>query len=350
MYRKRLISTLKFIFFLLVGLFLLWLVFRKVDLSKVLYQISHANYWWVLFSYIFAVMSHIARAVRWNILIKSMGYKTKTSTTFYAVMSGYLANMALPRIGELARCGVLNRKDKIPLNSLFGSVIAERVFDVIILGIMIFLVIIFQLDLVGKFVNEYVFTPIYDKFSDNLSLIFIIVFSVLMGIAFIVVLYRLFLSKIRQLGFYNKVHEFFKGLMDGFKTIQRLKRKEGFFFWTIMIWLMYLLMTYFVFFAMKDTASLTFVDAITILAIGSLGMVAPVPGGIGTYHLFVSLVLFELYGVPKASAASWATLMHASQGVLVFILGVFSYFMIFLHKKNDNEKSRSYSFQDIQPK
>ncbi|MCF8388020.1 MAG: flippase-like domain-containing protein [Bacteroidales bacterium] len=344
---KGILSILKYVFFLLFGIFLLWLVFRKVNLQEVLFQFKHANYWWILFSFVFAALAHLARAIRWNILIRSLGYRTRTSTTFYAVMIGYFVNLAVPRLGEISRCGALSQKDKLPVNALFGSVVAERVFDTLVLLLLIFLVVISQLELLGEFLEKNIFTPLYLQFEDNLNWIVFAFFAFLFVIILGILLFRLFLPRFRNKSFYIRINEFVAGFMNGVKTIQRLKNKGSFFFWTFIIWLMYTLMSYVVFFALKETAHLSFIDAITIMVIGSLGMVAPVPGGIGAYHFFVSLILFELYGIQKATAASWATLMHASQSILMIILGVFSYLMLILQRKQDqNEKHRTHPFQN----
>ncbi len=347
MTRKKIFSILKFSAFLLLGFFLLWLVFRRVELKQVIYEFTHANYWWLLLSWFFALVSHFARAVRWNLLIRSLGYKTNNVMTFYAVMAGYFANVAFPRLGEIVRCGILSRRDKIPMNNLLGSVVAERVFDVIVLLVIMFLVIVFQFDVVGGFVDKYVFTPLYYRFSNNLGTIVLIFSVILLLIAICIVLIRLFIHRIKKLSFYEKFNNFILGFISGLKTIQRLKQKIAFLFWTFIIWLGYLMMTYVVFFAIDATSSLSLADGLTILVIGSLGMLAPVPGGLGAYHFFVSLILFELYAVPKAPAASWATLNHASQGILILLIGAFSYFMIFVYKRKKNGKSANYSIKDI---
>ena len=344
--KRRFFSIAKYLFFLILGLFLLWVVFRKVDLREVFNEFIKADYRWILFSYVFALISHISRAVRWNILIRSLGYNTNVVATFYAVMTGYFVNMAIPRLGEITRCGVLSRKDRIPVNSLFGSVIAERVFDLIVLFLLIFFVIIFQLQLVGKFVDAHVLAPLYLKFQDNLGNIVFVVFLILIIITVLIILYRILLPKIKMLRFYNKFNEFVTGLITGFKTILRLKQKFWFIFWTLMIWLNYALMGYVVFFAMEATSGLTFIDAVTVLAIGTLGMVAPVPGGIGAYHFFVAAILFELYAIPKTEAASWATMNHAAQGIMLFVVGLFSYIMLVLQKRKLNGKPWDITIKD----
>lgn len=340
--KKKLFSIINFSVFFLIGFFLLWLVFRKIDIGNVVQQILQANYWWILLSFVFAIISHLARAMRWNILIDSMGYKTKTITTFYAVMVGYFANLALPRLGEVSRCGMLNKKNDIPFDSLFGSVVSERVFDLIVLFILIFSVVIFQMEIVGSFVNKIIFDPILSKFSNNLFgiLIFLLCLSVI--IAVLVIIYKIFKTRIRELALFKKIQGFICGFLNGFRTIKNLKHKGRFLFLTFIIWFMYFLMTYVVFSSLTETAHLTVIDAITVLAIGSLGMAAPVPGGLGAYHFIVKAILFEVYKIPAETAASWATLIHTTQNLMIIAVGIFSYFMLVGTKKITNhEKARS---------
>lgn len=257
-------------------------------------------------------------------------------------MIGYFANMAIPRLGEVSRCGVLHKKDGIPFDSLLGSVVAERVFDLIVLLFLIFTVIVFQLELVGGFVHRLIVEPLFSKFSNNVSGI-LTVFSII-GLVIILgfVLHRIFRHKLQESDIFNKIKGFLKGFLDGVKTIWKLERRWEFFFYTFMIWFMYFLMTYVVFFAMDATSKLTIIDGITVLAIGSLGMVAPVPGGIGAYHFIVKAILFELYLIPNDVAASWATLIHTSQSLLIVLLGSFSYFMILsLKRRKAQEQTQS---------
>ena len=326
--KKKLFSTLNFLAFFMLGLTLLWLVFRKVDVGNVVQEIFKANYWWILLSFFLGIISHLARAMRWNILINSMGYKTRTKTTFYAVMVGYFANLALPRLGEVSRCGMLSKRENIPFDSLFGSVVAERVFDLIVLIIMMIFVIVFQLEIVGGFVNKLIFEPLLSKFSNNLYGIFMSLIALIVLIVAANILYKIFKVRLHQSNFYIKISKFFKGFLDGLKTIMKLKRRAAFLFFTLIIWGMYFLMTYVVFFSLEATSHLTIIDGITVLTLGSLGMVAPVPGGLGAYHFIVKATLFEIYKIPNELAATWATLIHTSQSLMLIVVGIFSYFML----------------------
>ena len=331
--KKKIISVLNYLFFLLVGVLFLWLVFRRVDVHEVFQDILKADYYWVGVALIAAVISHLARAARWNILINSLGYKTRLSTTFYAVMIGYLANTAVPRLGEVSRCGVLSSKDKIPFNGLFGTVVVERVFDMIILLLIIIGVIVFQLNLVGAFVNRVIFIPLFSNVEKNIGSILLIIFIAVAVVFLIIFLIRKYKDRLKKLGFYEKLALFLKGFVEGLKTIKNMKRKGLFLFYTILIWTMYTCMVFFVFFAMEGTNFLDFGDAVTVMSIGSLGIVAPVPGGIGTYHFITKAILVELYAVLPTAAASYATLSHAAQTIMIIILGGLSFILILIQKR-----------------
>ncbi len=331
--KSRLVTVLEYLFFLGLGFFLLWLSFRKLDLSEVWTDIENAHYIWVLYSLVAVILSHIIRSLRWNMLINSMGYKTRLWSTFYSLMIGYMANTAVPRMGEFARCGVLSKKEKIPFNALFGTVISERLLDMLMLLLIIFFVIIFQINLVGKYVGD-IFSPILRSLSNNVWAISLTVGGiVLFFVLSIWLLYR-FRAQIKRLSFYSKVRLFLDGLWEGIKTILKLKQKVLFVVYTFLIWLLYAIMVYFPVKMLPETAFLNFGDALTLLGIGSLGIVAPVPGGIGAYHFIIKSLLQEVYGIDAVAAGSFAAITHAGQTLLNLVVGGFSYFMIvFLSKK-----------------
>jgi len=320
----------------MIGVLFLWLVFRRVDVQEVFQDILKANYFWVGASLLVAIVSHFARAARWNILINSLGYKTRLSTTFYAVMIGYLANTAVPRLGEVSRCGVLSSKDKIPFNGLFGTVVVERVFDMIILLLIIIGVIVFQLKLVGAFVNRTIFIPLFSNVEKNIGLILIFVFVAVAVVVLIIFLIRKNKERLKKLNIYVKIALFLKGFVEGLKTIKKMKKKGLFLFYTFLIWFGYTCMVFFVFFALAGTENLNFLDAITVMSIGSLGIVAPVPGGIGTYHFITKAILVELYAILPLAAASYATLSHAAQTLMVILLGGLSFILILIQKRRQN--------------
>lgn len=324
MAKKRIFSIFEYLFFLAIGVLLLWLSFRKLDLNEIWIDIQEAEYSWLLTALFFAILSHIIRALRWNLLINSLGYKTRLTTTFFAVMIGYLANAAVPRMGEFVRCGVLSKKEKIPFNSLFGTVISERLFDLISLLIIIFLVIVFQLNLVGDLLEE-LFSPLLATIFSN---VWSITFFLIGTLVFLTLLaWFVWKSKewVKTLSFYQKLHDFVIGLWEGILTIAKMRQKGLFLLYTVTIWIFYGIMVYMPVLMLQETRHLDFIDGLTILAIGSLGIVAPVPGGIGAYHFIVKAILVELYAIEPNAAGSFAAITHAGQTLLNVIVGGLSY-------------------------
>ncbi len=330
--KKRLISAIEYLFFLGLGFGLLWLSFHKLEYSEIKQDILEAEYYWLFIALVFAIGSHILRALRWNMLINAMGYKTRLSTTFFAVMIGYLANTAVPRMGEFMRCGVLSKKEKIPFNSLFGTVISERFLDLVMLAIIIVLVIVFQIDLVGVYVGD-IFEPLLKSVFSNLTSIILFVggFFLLLGIT----IWFLWQSRewIKSFSLYTKVRGFVDGLLDGIKTVLKIKQKWLFILYTVLIWLFYGIMVYMPVLMLQETNHLSFIDGLTILAIGSLGIVAPVPGGIGAYHFIVKSILVELYSVEPNAAGAFAAITHAGQTILNVVVGALSYFYMMVVTK-----------------
>lgn len=338
--KKLIVNILQYLAFLLLGVFLFWLSFRKLEFNDVWNDILHANYFWLALSAIVTLISHFFRALRWNLLIESMGFKTRSASTFYALMIGYLANTAVPRMGEFMRCGVLTRKENISFNALFGTVIAERLFDMLVLLVFLFTVVAFQWDLLGDFVVRMT-APFVDKITGNLITIAVSGGVFLMGSAYAVWFYFRKRNRLNHLPGYRKINDMITGLAQGVRTIDRMKQKGRFIVYTLIIWFFYILMMYLPFKMLPETTHLSFVAGITMLAIGSLGIVAPVPGGIGAYHFIGMAVLTELYGIPLVAAGSFVAITHAAQTLLNVLVGAFGYVLLFFidHKPPKNAKA-----------
>ncbi len=344
--KKRILSVVQYLFFLLIGVVLLWLVFRKIDIQGFAAEVRSARYEWLVVSMVLGIFSHIARAIRWNILIRSLGYKTDTQTTFYAVMVGYLANTAFPRLGEVTRCGVLAKKRNIPFNSLFGTVISERVFDMIILLVIILGVIFLQLTFLKAFVDKYILTSLTGMANRDNLIMAIAFLSLALVLPF--VLFRIFFHKIKELHVYHKVRDFLRGLLAGIQTIMHMKQKWAFIGWTVVIWTIYSLMTFTAFFALDATSHLSFFDGVTVMALGSLGIVAPVPGGIGAYQFVVKAILVEIYLIPSEPAVSFSIILWAAQSAMIIVVGFISYYiLVFKKSKKSDEYVRSNPEQSI---
>lgn len=302
---------------------------------------KNANYWWILLSLIVGAFSHLIRSLRWNILIKAAGYKPKPATTFYAVMVGYLANMAIPRIGEITRCGVLSRTKKMPMGMLIGTVISERIFDLITLLFLIVLTVALQFDRLNGFLDQYIFAPLgADIENPTISVLITIALIVGVVLLFIVALKYVLVPIIKHTKFFYRFKRILINFRLGIRTILKNDQKWLFFAYTVLLWFAYTLMLWLCVFALDETSHLSLVDGLTIMIIGSLGIVAPVPGGIGAYHFIVIALLTEIYLIADAAATSFAYIAHTSQVALIIVVGTLSYvLLIFIQRKSKTEKT-----------
>jgi hypothetical protein len=248
-------------------------------------------------------------------------------------MTGYLANLALPRIGEITRCVALGKKEKIPVDQLIGTVVIERTIDFLSLLLIMIILIFTSGAEIGLFLKESILMPIQQKvFSlfGNTWVLWIVLFSLGVITVFLIIRYKKSLRKIR---FFSKMFDLARGIINGLKTITNLKRKWEFIFHTIFIWVNYALMTWVVVFALKSTSHLTFGNSIFILVIGGLAMSAPVQSGLGAFHYIVSRGLLIVNGIPVEDGLAYALLTHESQLIFVAIIGAISFFIIFRKEK-----------------
>lgn len=339
--KKKIVFIAKYIFFLAVGACFFWLAIKNEDTSEIISTLKNADYKWLLFSTVFMLASHLFRALRWNQLISTLNYKTKTFTTFYAVMVGYFVNLAIPRLGEIARCGVLAKYKKMPADSLLGTVIAERAFDIISLSIILLVTFFSQINFLSDFLSEYIITPLISNFS-NKTFAFIAISGIIVLIVLIIIIfYKVFLKKIKKYPFYFKITQIINGFLKGIKTIKYIKHKKLFMLYSVLIWLMYFMTIYFCFFAIDDTSSLSAIDALTVLAMGSVGILVPTPGGIGAYQYAVTITLVGLFKIDGISASTFANSVYFTQWFLIIIFGALSWGILFLSHKKTQKNERS---------
>ncbi len=317
---------------LVLGGFLFWYVLKDQDPNKIADDFRHANYFWIMVSVSVSVVAYWSRAVRWNLLLEPLDIKPPAYKTFLALMSGYFANLLLPRAGEVARCLVLNKMHKAPFNSTFGSVVAERVFDLIGLLFVIGLTFVFEFSLISGFLTDFFAPKFHNLFSSLQHMYIVLLVLTLLFIAFIAVVWKL-REKIKQNALLQKILSFLKGVWQGIVGIKDLEKKWHFLFHSILIWVCYYFMTYTVFFAFEPTAHLGLGAGLVLLVVGALGMSAPVPGGVGAFHFLVAGAMV-VYGVSKDDGVSYAILLHTSQALTVVILGGISFVISLLIGKN----------------
>jgi glycosyltransferase 2 family protein len=327
--------TATIILFALIGVAILWLITRGQDVDRIWNEFLEANFTWVLLSIMAGVVSNVLRALRWNLLINSMNQKSRASITFYAVMTGYLANLAVPRLGEVTRCATLSKYSGVPFNVLAGTVVAERVFDMICLMALIFFTIVLQFQFLKGFLDYYVFSPIISMTEGKIWIIVLLGFAGL-GVLFLMWKYFKNVSSQKQ-SLASKIKRQLMGFLRGMASLGLVKNKILFLVYSFFIWALYYMMVYLVFFALNATSHLGLMAGFTVLVMGSLGVVAPVPGGVGTYHFIVIITLTELYGIATEPATSYAYLAHASQMVMIILLGAFSWMMLSFQVKETHK-------------
>ena len=324
---------IKYILFLVIGLLLLFFAFKNTNLNDLIEEAKKVDLLWIWLSMFFGFLAFISRGLRWVYLIENMGYNAKKINSIYAVCIGYFTNLAFPRAGELSRCTSLSESDKIPVNKLFGTIILERTIDFIILLSLISFVFLMKLETVYTFFNR-----IEKEIggNSNIGFILIAVFSI------ILIVFLVFKTKLKKTSTYQKIVDFLKGLSDGFKSIKGIKNKWAFWGHTIFIWFMYFIMTYICFFAIESTKLLTLIDGLFIMVVGGLGMVLPVQGGVGAYHLLVSEALMSLNlenSINNTDATLFASVVHACQTLMTLFVGSISLLMLFLSKRKAKSES-----------
>jgi len=328
---SKVISVLKFFLLLAIAVGLLLFAFRGISLRSIVQEIVKANVWWVLLSVVPSIAALVSRSYRWNLLIEPLGYKPKLIKTFYAVTIGYFANLGFPRLGEVTRCAALSKAESVPFNMLLGTVIVERVVDVLTLIICLILTAIIELNRLGTFLVGTIIDPVIEKVKQLFSSPVLLAGLVIVIIAVLFVV-RYFRIKSKRANGESRIVHLFRGLVSGLKSIGQLKRPWLFIFHSILIWVLYLLSVYLCFFALPVTRGLGLTAALFLLVAGGLGMSAPVQGGIGAYHLLVSQGLM-LYGLSKRDGLAFATLVHTSQILMIILLGSASLFLLFINRR-----------------
>ncbi len=331
------LNILKFLLFLGLGVALIWLALRNTtdeEFTNIKISLANANYFWIFLSIILSGLSHLFRALRWKILLNPLGYNPKTSNTFFSVMVGYLANFALPRLGEISRCGLMTKYEKVPFTTGFGTVISERALDVVCLILIFFAALGIEFNRISGIANDLIFNTVAEKFHALMQKqMFVIVASLTLLI--IAVAFYYFRKKIQTL-VSGKVMGFIRGLWSGLVSIKNVNQPVWFVIHTILIWIMYILQVYVCFFAFEGTNQLSVMVAIVIVVFGSLGVIA-VPGGTGAYQLIVIQILTTVYliGKPVAFAFAWA--VWTSQFVLIMSLGLLSLILLAVLNKESKQ-------------
>jgi uncharacterized protein (TIRG00374 family) len=305
-----------------LGVFLIWYSLSKLtdnDIYSIKTSFRTANYWWVLLSLTFGALSHLSRAYRWQFLLEPLGYKPRLANSIMAVLIAYLLNLVVPRSGEVARAASIKKYENIPFKKAFGTIVAERVADVIMLFCIIGIAFVLQTELISSYIfKEDGGSSIYSK---------IILFGVFPITGFLI---YWFFKKTKN-PFILKIILFTNGLFDGVKSIYKMKKKWKFIFHTLFIWTMYVLMFCAVTFALPETTNLPFSAIIVGFVVGGLSM-ALTNGGLGSYPVFVASALI-LYNVDDNPARAFGWIMWTAQTVMVILFGGLSFLYLPIYNK-----------------
>ncbi|MGQ0829911.1 MAG: lysylphosphatidylglycerol synthase transmembrane domain-containing protein [Bacteroidota bacterium] len=323
-------QIIQYFLLLSIGLYLSWLFFKGLNMEELREVMSTGNFSWFYLVMLVSLLTYIIRVLRWQMLIRAIGYESKFLHTFSALSISYFVSFVVPRLGEVTRCLSVKKHSNIPFMELLGTVIIERVVDIISLLIVLLLTIILQFDQTIGFFKENIFRPFYDhilvKLNDGDNKTILILFVLLLT-GFLIVYFR------KKIALHSPkfVHQIIKGFKEGLISVSKLEQKKLFIFYTFSIWVCYFFMTYFWFLIFKETSALGWGACLTIICIGTIGRSVPIQGaGMGAYHFLVQKVVM-LYGISGLFGKTLATLIHGGQTIFTFAMGLVGLVIFFLN-------------------
>jgi uncharacterized protein (TIRG00374 family) len=339
--RKRLFFILQYIIFLGVGIFLVWWSIHKLsdpDYLEFIISLKNANYYLLIPVFLILTISHLSRAIRWKILMASMGYKPKLSNTFCAVMIGYLANLAFPRLGEVLKCTILGKYEKVPPDKLVGTILIERAVDLLSFFIIIVVSLLSQAKIVGSYAQT-AFDKYFLSRDNGTSLMKITLILVSVATGFFLIKY--IFNKYLHIKFIQKISGIFNGVIEGLLSVKKMKNKWLFIFHSVFIWCCYLTGTYLGFHAIQETAALPVLAAFPVLAFGTIAMIIT-PGGIGLYPVFL-MEAMKLYDIPESFGTANGWIQWSAQFLIILIVGFLCLLILPYLNKSKNEISKQHT-------
>jgi len=319
---------LKYLLLFGIGVFIFWKIY-KGEWGRVKEALKNLNYFWIGISIVLSILSQISRAIRWNMLIRPLGYNPRLGNTFLSIMVLYLVNLIVPRGGEVARCIVLSRSEKIPFTKLVGTVFIERLADLMTLTILSLIFIITQIRILINLYNS------IHELKSGISQIFTLKTLIIVILVIILLFAGLFLFRAiikknsnKNSSFVLKLRELKRNVVEGIKSIAKLKNKWYFIAHSLLIFILWLFMLYVIFLAYEPTRHLSLWTGIVTFLIGGIVMILPISGGIGVWHLAVSYTLV-LYGVSLEDSEIFALVAHSTTNLIYLILGLIAYIWLF---------------------
>ncbi len=326
--KKTIITILQYILFLGLGIWIIYHMLHQLDEQQrqdLGAAIRNANAWYLVPVFVIGFLSHLFRAMRWRYLLETVDLKPSLVNTTFAVLIGYIANLALPRAGEVAKCTVLAKYEKAPAHKMIGTIVAERAFDMVCLLVIAALAFVLQAGFLGSWLAEKA-AEMQTKFESGKTMLMIAGAAAVIAIPIGIWLYR----KNKD----SKIGRFVSELMRGVFSIIHMKKRWPFMGYTFLIWLMYLLQLWVGFWCLPETSGLSLSTALVVLVYGSVGMIVT-PGGIGLYTLLVAQMLV-VYGVAEVPAQAFGWIAWVAQAAVIIILGLISLIAIQPYNRNRN--------------
>jgi uncharacterized protein (TIRG00374 family) len=325
MNNKKIITRLVF-FIIGTGLFLY--VYKDINIQSIKDTLEGLNYSWIFLSIFLGIMSSFVRALRWKMLIESVGYKPKTLNLFLSVQILYFINLIVPRGGEIARCGIISKYEKIPFAKLLGTVFVERLTDFICFTIIFIGVFVMQFSYIKEIFKILKINPSHFHYKIllycSITLLFLLLFWLFSKAGL--------LKKFR-----NKINKFKEEIIGGIKSISLIEKKWTYLFQSALIFLIWLLMLYVVFFAFSPTREMTFSAAIFTYTIGTIGFLLPIQAGIGVWH-FLVMECLNLFGLDKDSGKMFALIAHTVTNLIYLVFGTIGFIIMPLINNDPSKK------------
>ena len=307
---------------ILLGVFLIWYSLSKVSFSELLVYFKNADYFYVILGMIFGLLSHLSRAYRWRFQLEPMGYKVKLPNSIMAVFATYLINYTIPRAGEVARASILTTYEDVPFEKGFGTIVAERVADLIVVMGIVIVTLFLQFDFIMTFLTQ-AFNP------KSLIVVFL-------GLLLAVVIFIVYIRKSQSV-LALKIRTFVSGLIEGVLSIFKMKKKWAFIFHTLFIWFMYIMMFYVTTFSVQELHGIPF-GAVLLGFISASFSIAATNGGIGSYPIAV-YAAFSIFAIPEEPSIAFGWIVWTSQTVVIIVLGGLSLLLLPIYNRNRDAKS-----------
>jgi hypothetical protein len=335
--KSKVLKVLKVIIPLFIGVYLMWYFWDAMsekDKESFFRAVNEANYFWFFLSIIFSFLSHLSRAIRWRYMLEPIGYKTKLMNRYNALMIGYIMNLLIPRAGEASRAGILYQTEKVPFTKSFGTIIAERVFDLIMLGIVVLLALYFSYDDLMELIEQNPYLTKKEGSEGSSSLIYILI-GLFIAVGIVGVLIWTFIPKIK-----NKVLDLIRDIIAGVFSIFKSEHPWRFIGHTLFIWVIYIAFFGLCFFSLESTQEVPFGGILIGFIAGTLGIMFT-NGGMGAYPMLVGIVItFYLGGTlgedeAKGVGNALGMMIWATQTIMMILLGLLSLFLVQRGKKKE---------------